>query len=288
MKKTITFIALLFSCVLSAQNKSFSLYHIQASHGGFSDYNSFSGQETFGKLAPESELLQREYTGKTYTPNTIYIRQGALSAGFINRSHLESSRRFVPVWQLGVSYQYGVFADHNNLLETITPIDSGIPPDGDQSVATDSVNRKNLGVAYTSNLLMLNIGLVWQQANREKRWQWYGGLRISGGLMFSSVMETGYSEDHILVYHESPDRQVNVFGGTDHLETEKNPASDGFALQAMLPVGVSLRLGNKDSFFWKFQLFGEISPMAQYIKTENLPGRIHYGYGMFAGIRYLL
>lgn len=183
-----------------------------------------------------------------------------------------------PTLRLGLSYWNNsganVYSTESNRFAYDTIYSAG------QISPVDSVYTRQLSQDMRSNRLRLNACLLWR-TNEFERFTFYGGFGIGAGISLKSKLNYGlYETSRLEPWPTGQETESYLISAG-----ERNGAMI-FDLHFQTVLGTELRLGAKNNFLRKSNLFVEYTPSIFMTKTGDLPIRWNFGSMTTFGLRY--
>jgi len=246
--------------------KRISISDIYIQTGFFLERSTSGTLTDFKTLAPQSVLLNSDFTGYSssnglsLTGNTMF----SVMLGIQFSDKQKTTYKANPLLRLGVCYLSGttltdnLFKEDRQTYDTLTSAQTG------QTVYIDSVTTKSSGMNYSSEQLRFDVSLIFR-TNPEARWSLYTGIGITAGLSFNANTDIYYSK-----YDRTETRNPNgnsssssyssYFGSNNNSQTERFRNKNNFGLSTNIPMGVDFRIGKKREFWKRTHLFYELRP----------------------------
>ncbi|MEX2380055.1 MAG: hypothetical protein WD530_04895 [Vicingaceae bacterium] len=294
MKNSVLLLLLFFSMTKAytqAQDqgeRSLQLSGISAQNGTFNFHDNYGGSlETFKKLAPESDLLDKnfdDFNQSFYQSDPDY--SGAFSVQFtfnwLNMN--ESWKKLNPQLKFGFSYgNINLIRGNLNKVE-YHRIDTLISTSSGQEYYVDSVESEDYTLNYDADFLVLDASLI-IGSNPMNRWSFYGGFGLSAGMNFNTTARIFSTKDQYI------DSRGNYNNPRNHWDPEfreevfrKNET--GLALMLTMPLGVNFRL-SKDKKIWEnLSLFLEAKPALSYFSVSGIDNSFYASTFNSFGLKY--
>lgn len=224
---------------------------------------------TFKKLHPNSILLNNDFTGyKTY--NQYPASNFYLSTCVGITKFDENKNDFNSNGEMRLGFSYGnsnlLYANLNNTY--INPIDTTQMANG-QIIYYDSVTRKDYQMNINSEQLRLDFSFVFR-TNPRAKFNLYAGLGFEFGGSINATSTILYTESKgtETSWIENAVEYGGQYMATSNTYTETYYLKDQYGVSCYLPMGFDLRIGEKNDFFKKIHLFGELRPG---INTIGIP-----------------
>ena len=243
--------------------KKISIHDIYIQTGSFSERNTNGTLTDFKALAPQSVLLNSDFTGYSQsngfslTSNIMF----SVMLGIQFSDRQKTAYKINPQLRLGVCYFSGTSLTVGLFKEERKPYDTLISTQTGQTVYIDSVTTKSYSMNYTSEQLRLDGSLIFR-TNPESRWSLFTGIGITAGLSINANTEIYYSKyDRTETRYPNGNRSSSYsFYSGDNNKTEKFRNKNNFGLSTYIPMGIDFRAGKKKEFWKRTHLFYELSP----------------------------
>jgi hypothetical protein len=249
-------------------------------HGSLSD---------FKKVAPESVLLQNDFTG--YSEQGWYEWGGkSVFSALLGIQFMEKQKgtpRKNPILRLGVNYTSGailsggMFRKDRRRYDTLASARTG------QQIYLDSVTRTNYGMRYNSDQIQFDGSLIFR-SHPEARWSLFGGIGITTGFSIrsntvinyfrSGGTETRFPNDDY-IYTSNYDYDGNNYKS----ETFNN--KNKMVISTYLPMGLDFRIGKKNQFWKQIHLFYEFRPGITMTSIDRLQTLVSVAIPQALGIK---
>lgn len=249
----------------------------------FSGYYSASDErlpkgtlEDFRKLAPESELLQQDFSSYQQNPyhTTIFTKMCAGYVGFEFNNKDKNAFRKNSYLDMGFNYSEDMNLHAGYIKSTFQDANPG-----DQDTAFYDI----FSMTNTSKRLFLDLSLRYKILSK-KRFSFYTGLGLSAGALYNNMTWVSNARD--MSYYGSmvnyPEDSIPYNNSSIRMYAYKNKM--GFAVTSYIPVGLDFRVGKKDNFFRMIHLFIEARPSAKVVFQPeikpNFNAFLNYGFGV--------
>jgi hypothetical protein len=239
-----------------------SISEIYIQTGFFSERNTIGTLTDFKLLAPQSVLLNSDFTGYSssngfnLTSNTMF----SVMLGIQFSDKQKTTYKKNPLLRLGVSYFSGttltgsLYKEDRKTYDTLTSTQTG------QTVYVDSVTTKSSGMNYSSEQLRFDGSLIFR-TNPEARWSLFTGIGITAGLSINANTEIYYSKsDRTETRFPSGNSSSSYSSYGGDWKTEKFRNKNNFGLSTYIPMGIDFRIGKKREFWKQTHLFYELRP----------------------------
>jgi hypothetical protein len=253
--------------------KSLSEVWIMPIFSGYFGVN--SSLADFRKLAPESDILNRDY-GDFDELSGGFSSSGSTGFSVLLGFRLKDAQGNLNNNRiLRVGFNYGYTSSlYTDLYKTNrTRVDTLVSNSTGDEFFVDSVSTENVNINYKSHVIALDASLVFK-TDAESRWSLYGGIGMSVGISLNPFVEVNYSN-----FGEQEGRRFDPdFFGSSSFESERINTQVGFNSSLYFPGGVDFRLGNKP-FWQRTHLVFELRPS---VMVFNVPGLETYAQLGFA------
>jgi opacity protein-like surface antigen len=233
----------------------------------------------FQNLAPNSTLLNQDFSG--YNPgmsddkgmpfdmNTNQQITMMIGMNFSDKNKTEIKGN--PHFRVGVTYRNGslVSGDLSRIdrftFDTLTS-------SGGSAYSVDSVFHNSYKMNYSTQQLHLDASLVFR-TSPERRASLFGGIGVMAGMGINSRTTINYKQHQGTIVNY-PSYQSDDFGMKDNgevikdSESIKNKAAFGF--NVYVPMGLDLRLCNKNEFWKRVHLSLEMRPGLSMVSSPEL------------------
>ncbi|MDH5597487.1 MAG: hypothetical protein OEY34_00090 [Cyclobacteriaceae bacterium] len=250
--------------------------------------NSTLSLEDFQLLAPQSELINRDFTG--YNPSDFLIitnnRMFSVLLGAQISEKDKSSYRKNPQMRLGISYFSGNVFKGGYFKAEKSPFDTLRSNQTTDVIYIDSVVHHNYNMRYSSEQVRLDGSLIFR-TNTEARWSAYAGIGITAGVSISASTTANYSQrkSKEMRYPDERSYYMDVFNSTSEHQSEVFENKNNFLLSGYIPMGVDFRVGKKKEFWKMTHLFYEFRPSLQMITISELQTKVNASSQFGMGLR---
>jgi hypothetical protein len=237
----------------------------------------------FRTLAPQSNLLQNEFSGF----NPFFNRNESNVVPFSVLVGLQFRERNAPkkhtTLRLGLSYLSGHVMTISLNERVRVPFDTLTSGRTESTILVDSIYGRNYFMNYSANQLRFDASLIFRTSS-ESRWNLFAGLGFSVGFSLNAFTEVFFSENSRLEL-DLDDFNPPIWQSTNlQFVTERHNNRGFWATSVFIPVGVDFRMGQQHSFWGNVHLFYELRPSLNFIsipelRTLTLAGAQH-GFGL--------
>jgi len=244
--------------------KRISIKEIYIQTGLFVEQNSNGSLTDFKTLAPQSVLLNSDFTG--YSSSNASGASGnnmfSVMLGIQFSDKQKTTYKANPLLRLGFSYCSGTTLigslnkEDSNAYDTLTSNQTG------QTLYVDSVTERYYSMNYSSQQLRFDGSLIFR-TNPEARWSLFTGLGIIAGFSLNAKTSIFYSK-----YDNTETRFPNgtIYSSSnssypgDNIKKEEFKNKNNFGLSTYIPLGLDFRIGKKREFWKRIHLFYELRP----------------------------
>lgn len=245
-----------------------------------------SNLEDYKTLAPQSHLLQQDFSSFSsisYQPLTTspYI---SVCMGLQFGDKQKTTYKKNPILRLGLTYLGGkTMYSIKNKVETYA-YDTLVSLQTGQQYFIDSVSYRQIRTHYSYEQLLIDAALLYR-TNPSARWS----LSIGVGGMARFSLKANANISYSKSEQVSTPRGINFYSqyyGFSQSEILKSNTNMG--LSAYIPMGIDMRIANKNTFWNKIHLFYEVRPTIGVLKIQQLPtivqSSIQQGFGIKVAI----
>jgi hypothetical protein len=238
----------------------------------------------FRKLAPESVILNRDYSDWDNGGNSLYGTSSTGGSGFsvLLGFHLKDKDGKLNknrTLRLGVAYGYAETLYSNISRSSATRIDTVVSITTGEEFFIDSLSNESVGMSYDSHILNLDASLIFR-TNHEARWSLYGGVGMRAGISINPCVDVSYVNFN---GYEGPITPGDSFGAIDN-EFESFNQESSFVGSLYIPLGLDFRLGN-NPFWSQTHLMLEFSPNMLFADVPDLKTYTQFGFTQSFGLR---
>jgi hypothetical protein len=189
-----------------------------------------------------------------------------------------------PILRLGLTYLGGkTMYSIKNKVETYA-YDTLVSLQTGQQYFIDSVSYRQIRTHYSYEQLLIDAALLYR-TNPSARWSLSIGVGGMAGFSLKANANISYSKSEQV----STPRGINFYNqyyGFSQSEILKSNTNMG--LSAYIPMGIDMRIANKNTFWNKIHLFYEVRPTIGVLKIQQLPtivqSSIQQGFGIKVAI----
>jgi hypothetical protein len=293
--KKLVFLALLAPSVLFSQEDStensrrkfIRVVSISGMLGGEFYREGFSDRTPFQQATPNSTLAFANIGGYGNSNGIFYYLNSRASTNSAMNVNLKLRGQKMSEVRFGLYHSNTSFAAQSYSRETTTPIDTTMLPGG-ELLYTDSVSYASYDYTWDASVINLHIG--WIVRSNPGNWvSVYTGFGLFGGIGFNGILE--YNHVHSSRHtHRSPGN--NTYYTTNHTtevqsrETYRAPVFASFG--GYIPIGMNIRLAQRNNFFKHIALFGEYQGAVQVLAPKGIDSKIRTVSSMYGGVRYYI
>lgn len=271
MIKHFKVVAVIFGCWgnLHAQDTTakvrISEFHLQLG----TNYQSMesSSLEDFQRLAPNSTLLQSDFTGFNMGEN--YMFYGPFNFGSASYNSLQLGLTFKNepslLWRIGISHGSSGDLSYWANRSITAPYDTLTSSQTGQQYFTDSTYSENYFMRYSSQQLHLESSVIFR-TNPAKRWSLYAGAGLSFGLSYKAETYINYfANSSVSGLTSEYSGSQNYQSKTEHFKNKMTTSTSLF-----VPMGVDFRIGKNREFWKRLHLYYEMKPSVSIISIPEL------------------
>ena len=271
MIKHFKVVALIFGCWgnLHAQDTTakvrVSEFHLQLG----TNYQPMesSSLEDFHSLAPNSTLLQSDFTGFNMGENYMFYRPSNFASASYNSLQVGLTFKNAPslLWRIGISHGSSGDLSYWANRSSTAPYDTLTSSQTGQQYFTDSTYSENYFMRYSSQQLRLESSVIFR-TNPAKRWSLYAGAGLSFGLSYKAetyINYFAYSSVSGLASEYSGSQ--NYQSKTEHFKNKMTTSTSLF-----VPMGVDFRIGKNREFWKRIHLYYEMKPSVTFTSIPEL------------------
>lgn len=234
-------------------------------------------------LAPQSVLLQQDYTGyESYSYNG-YSGNGQVAF----RMGLQSIKKPNRELQLGVSFGSGMQASNTLSFTTSTPYDTFTSSQTGEQIIVDSVYNKHVISNYRTDQLQLDASLIYR-TDHSARWSFYGGIGASVGTSLratTSIYSYGTSSANTILTSEDAYSYSFANSTFEQGEREEFNNKNVFNASVFIPAGIDFRIGKRNEFWQQLHLVYELRPNVGVVAIPELDATVSAGIQNNVGLR---
>jgi hypothetical protein len=213
------------------------------------------------------------------------------SLGFEILSRNGSKYKTHPIIQLGVSYLSGSNLGQDKSRSEVTRYDTLVSTQTGQAIFLDSITGHNIFLFYNSRQIRFD-GSIMFRTNPNLRLSFFYGIGTSFGISFNSTKISRL--EHVRIdgsdkNHFSSNNSQYIFSNQSTYETEKIKNKNSFCISTyIIPIGIDLRLGNRDSFAENLHLFYELRAGLNFFTIPELTTQRRFALHHSIGFRWYL
>lgn len=271
----------------SKANRKIKITDVFIQSGFFTEKGGTGTLTDFQTLAPNSVLLNNDFTGYTsgngFTINTTSIFTFQLGIKFSDKE--KSKYNFNPLLKMGITYFSPNSLGTYYFKDEITRGDTLTSSSG-QIIYIDTFTTKNYWMSYNSDQIRLDASLLFR-TNEETRWSFYTGMGFTAGFSFNSQTYISHGEEtHTNIDNTSTnaDHSDNLSFRVGQSETIKNKSN--FGASFFLPIGFDFRIGKNNEFWKHVHLYYDLRPGLNITSIPELGTYANVGIQQGLGFRY--
>lgn len=253
------------------------------------------GISDFQMLTTNSQLMDTDFAGyETYNNysqnapmNSMRNKQVSMMIGFSFSDKEKTKMKGNPHLRIGLTYRSGDLLSGFATRTDRYTFDT-LSSSGGSTYTVDSVANNTYRMNYSSQQLHLDVSVLFRTAP-ERKASLFGGIGITSGVGLDSRTDINYVQDlSTVVNYPSHQEYMGVKGGNvGQNEANKNEMAYGFS--AYVPLGLDIRLGNKNEFWKRIHLSLEMRPSLNVFISPEL-GTLttfssYHGLGMKVDLR---
>ena len=234
----------------------------------------------FQTLAPNSELLNQDFSG--YNSGNFYSsgfgmgmnanRQVTMMIGMNFSDKDKTTITGNPHFRLGLSYRSGSLISGNVSRTDRFTFDT-LTSSGGTAYTVDSVFNNNYSMSYSTQQLHLDASLIFR-TSPERRASLFGGIGVMAGMGINSRTAVDYYQSRGTIVNY-PSYQNDNFGmyvsnGAMTYDSETIRNKSVFGVNVYVPMGLDLRLCNRNEFWKRVHLSLEMRPGLSLISSPEL------------------
>lgn len=267
--------------------KRISIHDFYIQTGMFLERNTNGTLTDFKTLAPQSVLLNSNFTG--YSQSNEFVLTGntmfSVMLGLQFSDGQKTAYKTNPQLRLGISYFSITSLTHSLLKEEHKPYDTLMSTQTGQTIYLDSTYNKSYGMNYSSEQLRFDGSLIYR-TNPQARWSLFTGIGITAGLSINAKTDIYYNQIGGTETRNSNGTTTSSTYdySTDNNKIEKYKNKNNYGLTAYIPMGIDFRIGKKREFWKRTHLFFELRPG---INSTSIPelrtitnASMQYGLGL--------
>lgn len=232
--------------------KRISVNDVYVQVGLLSEFNKNGTLSDFKTLAPQSTLLNNDFTTYTQSNGSVLTSNAGFSymLGLQFRDREKTNYKSNPLLRLGVSYFGGTTLDGNLYKQERKHYDTLFSKQSGKEYYLDSVTTTNYSMSYRSQQIRFDGSLIFR-TNPSARWSFYSGMGITIGASINAQTDVFYSK-----YTSGNGSSYSFAGSSYKFETYRNKNNIGFS--GYIPMGIDFRIGKKREFWKMTHLFYEL------------------------------
>lgn len=239
------------------------------------------------ELAPESQILARDYTGyNTYDQTTMSFGGADFMLGLRLRNKEKTGYRENSFLRIGLGYSSGSSFNAGLYRHDRSPYDTLTSSQTGNEIYVDSVTHRNLNVNHYADYLRLDVAYIFRTGG-DSHWSLFGGIGARGMVGFNGRTSVQYhvskgteqqrqGQDGYFDYYRDFDN--------DTFEEETFVGGTSFGGALYLPLGIDVRFGKTNDFWKRIHLFTEFRPGMEFVQSSKFDFAarpfIQYGLGV--------
>lgn len=239
--------------------KRISINDIYVQTGFFMEQNTNASLNDFKGLAPQSTLLNNDFSDFSKSYNDYMSGSGndmfSVMLGFRFSDKQKTTVKANPLLRIGISYYSGTYFSKNISKETYKPYDTLASTQTGDTEYVDYVTNETYNMKYTSEQLRLNASLIYR-TKPAARWSLFAGIGITAGLSINTKTSISYYKSSYIDGSSYSNYSTNPYYNT----TEEYINKNNVGISTYIPLGVDFRMGKKSEFFKRVHLFYELDP----------------------------
>lgn len=249
----------------------------------------------FQTLTPNSQLMETDFTGyDTYSNysqnapmNMMRNKQVSMMLGFSFSDKDRTEMKGNPHLRIGLTYRSGDLLAGNAWRTDRYTFDT-LSSSGGAEYTVDSVFNNNYRMNYSSKQLHLDISVLFR-TSPERKASLFGGIGITSGVGLDSRTDINYAQDVSTVVNYPTYQDYMGIKGANVGQNEANKNEMAFGFSAYVPLGLDIRLGNKNEFWKRIYLSLEMRPSLNIFVSPELGTMTtfasYHGIGMKVNLR---
>jgi len=225
----------------------------------------------FRTLAPQSNLLQLDYSNYDKYPSYLYTPSFTFISSIGIQINPDKTRRITPYIRLGIRYNSSQLLSGSYNYMSRFPFDTLYSSQTGDTIIIDSVISNSINATYDSKQLGIDVAILFR-TTPSARWSLYSGIGLAASVSISASTKIGFISNR---YTEDHSGNHNFYPGYTYLpyqqETIRNQSN--YSIHAYIPLGIDWRVGKKSEFLNHLHLYYEASPTLIY---TNIPELNHY------------
>ncbi len=260
-------ILLMFTSSINAQEEkqktaksiSISDLFIQTGTTAFSGRSIFGSLTDFKMLAPQSVLLNSDFSD--YSSSSLYESSQAHSImlGLKFRDKEDPSKESNSQLRIGLSYFSGTTRGSFYKDSERKTFDTLVSNQTGQVYYIDSITSESTSLDYSTEQLRFEGSLLFS-TDQAARWSFFTGIGFSAGLSINAQTDvnkfiTAYKEINGKTYYTGENLYSDVTRDNEVFRNKSN-----FGASAYIPIGIDFRIGKNGGLCKRTHLFYEIRP----------------------------
>lgn len=244
---------------------------------------------TFKQLAPESEILQNDFSSYNSSLLGGSIGHSIFSCllGIQFRNNKTKQYRENIKLRIGLSYTSFSLLNTSLTKEDRFTHDTLVSSQTGQTYFSDSITFRTLALDNYVEQIAIDASII-VNTSPEKRWQLFTGIGINAGFTISSVTSINYFK---FSRSETDLNSENYSGSTFQSEAptsinETFRNNNSFSAIAYIPIGVNFRVGKNNELLRKLHVYWELRPSILYNNIPDLFSLTRGAFSQSLGVRY--
>lgn len=251
----------------------------------------------FQTLAPNSQLMDTDFTGyDTYSTyhyggpmnsNMNTNKQVSMMLGFSFSDKDKTKMKGNPHLRIGLTYRSGELLTGNAWRTDRYTFDT-LSSSGGNEYTVDSVFSNNYRMNYSSQQLHIDVSVLFR-TSPERKASLFGGIGITTGVGLNSKTNIDYNQQISTTVNYPSYQEYSGHHGSYTYQSDavKNETAYGFS--AYVPMGLDIRLGNRNEFWKRIHLSLEMRPSLNVFVSPELGTMTtfasYHGLGMKVNLR---
>lgn len=236
------------------ENPQPAQFEFYLSGGGTATLRNNVGMAEIRELLPESDLLNRDYTGFNRFTDSYYSGSNISFGAAFNPFLKDDGSRKNIKFRAGFT-RFGTESHGFGMMRTVrTPIDTLVSGTSDRTLQVDSVREQNFSAGVAATQYYLDLGVQFD-SNWNSRWKGYVGANISIGILLDRQVRVSLTDWR---YNDFDNERFD----DDNYQTEEEfrTLSNAFGFMAGISAGIGWQVSEAHPFWSNVSLFGEWRP----------------------------
>jgi hypothetical protein len=242
---------------------------------------SFEAQlENFRKLAPESNILDRDLSGFSKDIGFYDQSSGAFSIYVDFPIEWELFDYLSPKIRIGLQFMHYGALNYSLSRSDYFRVDTLTNSSG-RSLYVDSISSQHIDIEYSQDQILVDVGILFS-SNENSRWAVKGGFSLAAGFTQSAGTRMFYDRSA-----EYTAQLAGIVYSNDYYSEEESFRNDGgFVGVASIPLILDFRIARKGNFFARSHLYTEVRPFLYYTSIPEISNQTQSGLSFGFGFRY--